>query len=244
MMNKIDYLEYFGCDCGSPSHLFRLWYFEPEDKNDPDENVIYLELPLEQYRYGFFPSFSNIYYYLDDFLDFENYFCPFKKDFYTTFIDNIKRFYDGSIYNRILISIKYIFNFKIEQSIYHGTAIREEDLDRLYSCLNALDNTKIQIIKNNSHIIEGKNFNIKFYIFNIYELTEEDKLKYTEQEFKRLSALELEMSICFKRKTFIKRLYYGLKYLFNHYDNEHCDIKPEDAKILKEMIYKTKLSLT
>jgi len=137
--------EYFGCDCGSLGHTVRFCYFPP-NKDTPSlndvDNCIYIDLFRSQWRNTIIPPYYTI------------------KDYFT--FSYWRNYFYISIFNKIYIVIKHIFNnYKKEDGIFDGVILKSEDFDRLKNFLvkgmlelYSKDHEKINIFSNDFLKIE------------------------------------------------------------------------------------------
>jgi hypothetical protein len=205
--NYIHKKTYVDCDCGSFSHAIRFSYF-PDDKDDPDNNVIYLTALADSWRNNIWPFFWD-----KEWKYFKEHFTK----------GHWKDYYRYSLLKRISMALEYICNGYTKDIVYGGTGIIEDDFDKIYDICSWL--TAVEQVPKKPISITADLSDETFY------------LTFGVQKFDgRIDTLETE--IYFTKASFYKRVVRGIKYIFGRYNNmELCfSIDKSCASFIKGLI--------
>jgi hypothetical protein len=211
-MNNTCREEYFGCSCSGLNHVVQLMHFPPDPKYpDPDyDNTISITGTFQQWRDAWKPAWM---YSITDI---------FTKKYWNSF-------WHGTVYSKIPVAFKYIFNGEIfGYSVLDTMNFQERDFNRLYFFLDqisdghdAVDNID-EVIWLESH---NERWELRIEINNMFP---------EDNEY----LPELGIDVQFKSRKFFGRVLHGTKYIFNCNGGNEIGflINEEDSKKLKGMI--------
>jgi len=206
--------KYFGCSCGSLSHVISVVYFPSIEENDrsDEDDVIYLSIASENFRKDIIPQFWD-------------------KFFWEQLFDKDSKvnFYYDSIWKRFQIAYNYLVRNKEPQGgVLDCTLLPSSYKEDILEFLSVFDDNKN--ISNDASFCELENEEFRLFIE-----PSEEAVMCCGDEFELLT-----FSFQFKKKKGFAKIWEGIKYIFKNYQDEfHFEITPEKAYHLKRIIQKT-----
>jgi len=175
-------VEFIECSCGEFLHTIRCSCFLDDD--DPEDNVIYVEAYIRQWRTSKVPPLWDNY----------SYAAPNIRVGCFLYKECWKQYYRRSVWARIAIALRYLLSPQDEKDgVFDCTLIKDDDLPRLD---RLLANLTEEIVPCTCCDIDGKSYRLQFFI---------------DEENANISAM-LTTRFQFKKHSFFKRLWVAMLY--------------------------------
>lgn len=210
-------VEFFECSCTDFDHTIRFSYYLPLNQESKNDNVIYVETFIYQWRTSFLPPLWNG--FISLFQKDERKYSYFSKEYW-------KEFYKHSVWARFCIALRYLFTQKDEKNgIFDNTLIKADDLERLDYLLSHFAQ-EVQSCPDFQCEIESNDHRLQFHIERL------------GRDFPVCLATQSQ----FPKYGFIKRMWRAIKYAFGSsgsrfgYTDEFMINSKKDAAQLRYVI--------
>jgi len=190
-------IEFFECSCGEFMHTLRCTCFLPFFNDDPEDDVIYVDACIRQWRTSLVPPLWNNYSHAAS--SSKHRYCFLHRACW-------KEYYRVSVWARFPIAFKYLLNPQDEnEGIFDCTLIKDDDLPRLD---RLLANLTEETLPCTCCDIDGGSYRLQFFI---------------NEENANISAM-LTTRFQFKKHSFFKRLWVATLYALGNDTSVYGDI--------------------